>query len=91
MTKDELISNVAERSGISQQEAEAVINAFTGEIKQQLINGEKVTISGFGTFVLSERKAKTFVNPKTGEKHDIAERKLPHFRAGGDFKKNIRR
>ena len=91
MTKDELISKVAERSGISQQDAEAVINAFTEEIKQQLINGEKVTISGFGTFVLSQRKAKTFVNPKTGLKHDLPERNLPHFKADGDFKKNIRK
>ena len=91
MTKEELISKVAERSGISLQEAESVINAFTEEIKQQLINGEKVTISGFGTFILSARKAKTFINPATGEKHDLPERKLPRFKAGGDFKKTIRK
>ena len=90
MTKEQLISKVAAEANISEDEAQVIINAFTDQIKEQLIRGEKVTISGFGTFVLSHRKARTFVNPKTGEKHELPERKLPHFKAGAEFKKSIR-
>ena len=90
MTKEELISKVAAESGINEDESEIIINAFTDQIKEQLARGEKVTISGFGTFVLSHRKPKTFINPKTGEKHELPERKLPHFKAGSEFKKSIR-
>jgi DNA-binding protein HU-beta len=91
MTKEELVKKVAEKSGIDENEALTIINAFTDQIKDQLSKGEKVSIAGFGTFVLSQRKAKTFVNPKTGTSHDIPDRVLPHFKASGDFKKNIRK
>lgn len=90
MTQEELISQIADKSGISEDEAQKIINAFTDEIKEQLRRGEKVTISGFGTFILSQHKAKSFINPKTGEKQEIPDRVFPHFKAGGDFKKSIR-
>lgn len=90
LTQEELIKKVAERSQITQDQALNVINALTEQIKEQLASGEKVTITGFGTFILSQRKAKTFVNPKTGEKVELPERSLPHFKAGGDFKRTIR-
>jgi len=90
MTKEELVKKVAEKSGISENEALAVINVFTDQIKERLSKGEKVNITGFGTFVLSERKAKTFINPKTGNSHDIPERVLPHFKPSGGFKKSFR-
>ncbi len=90
MTQEELISQVANKSGITEEEAQKVINAFTDEIKVQLRRGEKVTISGFGTFVLSQHKAKSFVNPKTGQTQEIPDRVFPHFKAGGNFKKSIR-
>jgi len=91
MTKEELTKKVAEKSGISESEALTIINAFTDQIKEQLARGEKVTIAGFGTFVLSERKAKTFINPKTGNSHDIPQRVLPHFKPSGGFKKSFRK
>jgi len=91
MTKDELVAATAEKSGITLDEAAKIINAFTEEIKDQLIAGEKVTITGFGTFVLSKRGPKTFVNPKNGQKFDLPERNLPHFKASGDLKKAIRK
>lgn len=91
MTKDELIAKVAEKSNITVDEADKVINAFTEQIKEQLSRGEKVTITGFGAFVLSKRGPKIFTNPKTGKKMELPERTLPHFKAGGDFKKNLRK
>lgn len=91
MTKEELIAKVAEKSNISVEDTDKIINAFTEEIKNQLTRGEKVTIAGFGAFVLSKRGAKTFVNPKTGAKMDLPERNLAHFKAGSIFKKTLRK
>ena len=90
MTKDELVQAIAQKSGITPEQTSSVINAFTEQIKGELSAGGKVTISGFGTFVISKRKAKTFVNPKTGQTHELPERVLPHFRAGDNLQKNIR-
>ena len=91
MTKDELIAKVAQKSEISVKEAESIINAFTTEIKQQLVKGEKVTIPGFGAFMLSKRGPRTFVNPRNGQTSQLPERNLPHFKAGPLFKKNLRK
>ncbi len=90
MTKDELAQQVAKKSDITADEAGKIIDAFTWQIKEQLSRGEKVTISGFGSFILSKRGPQTFVNPKTGQKMDLPERNLPHFKAGSDFKKSLR-
>lgn len=64
MTKEELIAKVAEKSELSVKDAESVINAFTSEIKEQLARGEKVTIPGFGAFMLSKRGPRVFVKPR---------------------------
>lgn len=90
MTKEELVKATAEKSGIKESEAEKIINAFTEEIKKQLASGEKVTITGFGTFVLSKRGAKTFKNPTNGQNFNIPERSFPHFKPAGELKKTIR-
>lgn len=89
MTKEELIAKVAQKSELSVKDAESIIDAFTTEIKTQLMQGEKVTIPGFGAFMLSKRRPKTFVNPKNGQSSQLPERNLPHFKAGPTFKKNL--
>jgi DNA-binding protein HU-beta len=86
MEKPELITAVAKNTGISEEESLKVVDAFVETIKEGLLRGEKVTISGFGTFLLSKRKAKTFVNPKTKKTHEIPEKSLPQFKAGSSFK-----
>lgn len=53
MTKEELIKALAQKSDITQEQAVAVVNIFTDEIKKELKDGKKVTIAGFGTFILS--------------------------------------
>jgi DNA-binding protein HU-beta len=90
MTKNELVKVLALRTKISEDQASSVIDAFIDQIKEQLSRGEKVTISGFGSFVISQRKAKTFVNPKTGVAHQLPERVLPHFKAGEVFRRMIK-
>lgn len=86
MEQNQLISEVAKESGISEEEASKIINAFISTIKEGLTRGEKVTISGFGTFSLAKRKARDFLNPKTGKVHNIPEKNLPFFKAGRNFK-----
>jgi len=85
MEKPELIAAVAKEAGISEDEATKIIDAFVAEIKDGLVKGEKVTISGFGTFLLTRRRAKTFINPKTRKTHQIPEKMWPQFRPGSDF------
>lgn len=90
MEKYELITQVAERAEITEEEATKVFDAFIDSIKKGLLSGEKVTIAGFGTFSLSKRKALTFVNPKTQQTHDIPERVLPHFKAGKNLQESLK-
>lgn len=90
MNKDELVKSLANKTNITEDQSLAVINAFVDEIKKQLSSGEKVTIAGFGTFVLSKRGPKEFVNPKTGKTHSLPERYLPHFKAGDGLQKNLK-
>jgi len=90
MNKEELVKSLAKKTQISEEQSGAVINAFVEEIKKQLTSGQKVTIAGFGTFVLSRRGPKEFVNPKTGQVHELPERFLPHFKAGDGLQKNLK-
>lgn len=89
MEKRDLISQVAKKENLPEEEVTKILDAFTDSIKEGLIKGEKVTISGFGTFSLSSRKATTFLNPKTNKVHDIPERAVPHFKAGEDLQNSL--
>jgi len=90
MDKPELITTISKNTGMSEDESRKIVDAFVGTIKEGLLRGEKVTISGFGTFSLSKHKAKTFVNPKTNKSHAIPEKFLPQFKAGADFKSRLK-
>ena len=87
MEKQELITKVAQDAGISEDEATKIFDGFIATVKDKLTQGEKVTISGFGTFILSKRKEQTFVNPKTKQVHELPQRFLPRFKAGRGFLK----
>lgn len=89
MEQQELISEVAKESGISEEEASKIIEVFIETIKEGLSRGEKVTISGFGTFSLAKRKAREFLNPKTRQVHNIPEKNMPFFKAGRNFRNSI--
>ncbi|MBO6134686.1 MAG: HU family DNA-binding protein [Lachnospiraceae bacterium] len=89
MNKGELVVKVAEVTGLSKKDSEAAINAFVETIQNSLKGGEKVAIAGFGTFDVSNRKARTGRNPQTGEEIKIAASKNPKFKAGKSFKEMI--
>ena len=86
MNKNELVAAVAEKSGISKEDAtsavEAVFETITGELK----NGGDVRLIGFGNFTVSRRKASKGRNPKTGAEVDIPARNVPKFSAGKGLK-----
>ncbi|MBD3258924.1 hypothetical protein GF377_10855 [candidate division GN15 bacterium] len=91
MTKDEMIAKMADNSGISKKEATQALTAFMDGVTEQLQKGEKVSFAGFGTFAVSNRKARTGRNPQTGETINIPASKVPVFRAGKNLKDALRK
>jgi DNA-binding protein HU-beta len=90
LNKSELIEQVADRADIKRSEAEAALNALTEVVKETLVRGGDVAITGFGKFSVAERGARQGVNPQTGERIQIAASKAPKFSAGADFKKALK-
>jgi DNA-binding protein HU-beta len=89
LNKAELISAVAEKSGMAKKDAEKAVNAVFASIEEALVNGDKVQLVGFGTFEVRERAARTGRNPQTGEEIQIAASRVPAFRAGKTLKEAI--
>lgn len=82
MNKTELIAAVAEKAEISKKDAEKAVKAFTDVVSEELVNGGKIQLVGFGTFEVSERPAREGRNPRTGETMTIAATKTPKFKVG---------
>ena len=86
MNKAELIAAVAEKAEISKKDAEKAVKAFTDVVSEELVNGGKIQLVGFGTFEVSERPAREGRNPRTGETMTIAATKTPKFKVGKALK-----
>lgn len=86
MNKTELIAAIAGQAEVSKKDAEKVLKAFTDVVAEELKNGGKVQLVGFGTFEVSERAAREGRNPLTGEAMQIAASKSPKFKAGKALK-----
>ncbi len=86
MNKNELIRAVANNAGITLKDAGNVIDSFIATITDELKKGEKVQISGFGSFEVKSKAARQGINPKTGEKIDIKASKAPTFKFGKAYK-----
>ncbi len=86
MNKTELVAAMADQAGISKKDAEKALAAFTGVVTEELKKGEKVQLVGFGTFEISERKAREGRNPQNGQTMKIAASKAPKFKAGKALK-----
>ncbi|HCW23904.1 MAG TPA: HU family DNA-binding protein [Lachnospiraceae bacterium] len=89
MNKTELISAMAEKSGLTKKDSEKALTAFTEVIAEELKKGERVQIVGFGSFEVSERAEREGRNPHTGEAMKIAASKAPKFKAGKALKDSI--
>lgn len=87
MTKQDLVNAAAAAAGVTKKDAQGVLDALIDSITSALKSGDSVTITGFGTFRVSERAARTGVNPRNPEqKINIPAMKLPAFKAGKTFK-----
>ncbi len=82
MNKQELVSAIDEKAGITKADAEKAINAFVETTKETLAKKESIQLIGFGTFSVSERAARTGRNPQTGKEIQIAAKNVAKFKAG---------
>lgn len=89
MNKTEIIRRLAKEHGRTKKEVLILIDGFISEIKDALKEGDRVTLSGFGSFSPSERKGFEGVDPRTGEPLVIPNRKIASFRCSKSFKEEL--
>ncbi len=90
MTKADLIAAVAKEAKIPKLAAEKAMNAFTGSVMRALKRGEKLTLTGFGTFSVAKRRARAGRNPQTGKEIKIPAARVAKFKAGKELKVAVR-
>ena len=90
MTKKDLTEIVAKKANLTNKAAKDSVQAFIISVRDSLKRGEKVVITGFGTFSVRNRIERVGRNPKTGEKITIASRKAPGFTPGKTLKRAVR-
>lgn len=91
MNKTELIAVVAERAEVTKKVAEEVLNAFVGSVADSLgQRGEKVVLTGFGTFEVRNRAAREGRDPRSGQTINIPAQKTPAFKAGKVLKDAVK-
>lgn len=90
MTKSELVDQVAARAELTRQDAGKAVDAVIATVEDALRRGSDVTLSGFGKFHVSERRARAGVNPRTGERIAIAASRVPRFTAGSGLKAAVK-
>ena len=86
MTMADLITKIAEKSELSKKDSEKALNAVIAAVTDALVEGDKVQLTGFGTFEVRDKKEKEAINPRTKEKIIVPARKSPAFKAGKALK-----
>ena len=86
MNKSELVDAAADKANLSKGDVNNALEALVDTITETVARGDKVSVTGFGTFERRERKARTGRNPQTGEQMEIRASKAPAFKAGKSFK-----
>ena len=89
MTKAELIEAMAAKSGLTKADSYRALEAFMSAVAETLQKGEKITLTGFGSFGVSRREAREGRNPKTGLPVKIAARNSVSFKAGSKLKESV--
>ncbi len=85
MNKSELVSAIAAGAGLSKVDAKKALDATLAAVTNAMKANDKVALVGFGTFAVTERPARTGVNPATGQKIQIAAKKVVKFKAGAEL------
>lgn len=86
MNKSELVDSIAKKSGLTKAQSADALNAFIASIEEAMSKDDTVSLVGFGTFSVKERKARMGLNPKTKEPIEIPASKVPSFKAGKNLK-----
>lgn len=90
MTKTELVAAAAKKSGLTQKDTDKALSALMEAVSEALANGDKVQLTGFGTFEVREKAAREGRNPRTGETISVPASKAPAFKAGASLKKAVK-
>lgn len=90
MIKPDLVQEIANKTRVSKKQIEQIMDVMLDTIIKEVKDGDKVLISGFGTFHLSHRKARNGINPVTKEAMKINGMMVPKFKAGEQFKRAVR-
>lgn len=90
MTKNELVDRVAKKVGLTRKTSYEAVNTVFANIRDALAKGDKVIITGFGTFKIRTRNTRTGRNPQTGQAIKISGHKLPGFTAGKTLRRLIK-
>jgi len=90
MTKEEFISRIAKETGISKALAEKVVNSFTSNVTRVLKRGERLSLTGFGTFSVVRRRARKGRHPQTGKEIKIPSTRVARFKPGKLLKAEIK-
>jgi len=90
INKDALVNSISQKNELSKKDVEAVIEGFTEAVTKALQSGEKVTLTGFGTFKVSNRASREGINPQTKAKIQIPAMTVPKFTAGKALKEAVR-
>lgn len=85
MNKSELVNAIAEGAQLSKADAKKALDATISALSGALKAGDKIALVGFGTFAVTERPARTGINPATKEKIQIAAKKVIKFKAGAEL------
>ncbi|MBN1684988.1 MAG: integration host factor subunit alpha [Gammaproteobacteria bacterium] len=89
LTKAHLANRIVEEIGLNNREAKEFVDTFFEKIKETLINGDDVKISGFGNLILRDKNARPGRNPKTGEEKMISARRVVSFKPSQKLKETV--
>lgn len=90
INKDALIDAISAQTDLSKKDIEVVIDMLTDKITEEIRGGNKVTLTGFGTFRVSDRAAREGINPQTKERIQIPAMRVPKFTAGKSLKEAVK-
>ena len=86
MTKADLVEEVVRVSNVSKKHAEIIVNTVFASITEALQSDDKIELRGFGSFRVRRRRSRQGRNPKTGDRVDVPEKRIPYFKPGKELK-----
>ena len=90
LTKSDIVEDLNNKIGLNKREAKELVDSVFETIKQTLINGEEVKVSGFGNFQLKDKPSRPGRNPRTGEDVEITARRVVTFKSGQKLKEKVK-